>query len=202
MADLTAIWSEVLPGIKDGVTGVGVWSALNAVQPLALDEGVFVMGLPHGESELAGHLRLALTRRLIEQAMAEKLKAPVTLRVIDGTGSADYEAVKRRDAESRRLQNASLEKMRAEMSARSNWDSVYETLSRRFAAVATKSLPQNRARFLEEAVEIVAEARRNQGDYDEPGERSFARCIERVAQYADVPSVLVAREILKRSGEL
>lgn len=202
MADLAAIWSEVLPGIKDGVTGVGVWSALNAVQPLAVDDGVLVMGLPHGEAELAGHLKLALTRRLIEQAMAEKLKTPVTLRVIDGTGAADYEAVKRRDAESRRLQNAAMEKMRAELSARSNWDSVYENLSRRFAAVATKSLPQNRARFLEEAIEIVAEARRNQGEYDEPGERSFARCIERVAQYADVPSVLVAREILSRSGEL
>ena len=191
-----------MPGIRNGVTGVGVWSALNTVRPVAVDDGVLVMGLPHEESELAGHLRLALTRRLIEQAVAAKLGESVTLRVIDGIAPADYEAVKRRDAEARRLQTASMEKMRAEMSARSSWESVYESLSRRFAAVTTKSLPQNRARFLEEAVELVAEARRSQTEYDEPGERSFARCIERVAQYADVSSVLVAREILKRSGEL
>lgn len=202
MADLAAIWKEVLPGIRNEVTGVGVWSALNTCKPLAIDDGVLVIGLPHEESELAGHLRLALTKRLIENAFAEKLNTPVSLRVIDGIAPEDYEAVKRRDTEARRLQNAAMEKMRAEMSARSSWDSVYESLSRRFAAVATKSLPQNRARFLEEAIEIVADARRNQGEYDEPGERSFARCIERVAQYADVPSALVAREILLRSGEL
>ena len=59
MADLAAIWSEVLPGIRNGVTGVGVWSALNTVRPVAVDDGVLVMGLPHEESELAGHLRLA-----------------------------------------------------------------------------------------------------------------------------------------------
>lgn len=202
MADLAEIWSEVLPEVRNAVTGVGVWSALNACKPLVLEDGVLVMGLPHNDSELAGHLRMAHTRRLIESGFAERMNAPVTLRIIDGVEPADYEAVKRRDAEARRLQEAALEKMRAEMSARSNWDQVYEQLSRRYAAMSNKSLPQNRARFLEEAIEVVASARRDQGEYDEPGERSFARCIERVAQYSDVPSALIAAEVLKRSGEL
>lgn len=202
MADLAEIWSEVLPEVRNAVTGVGVWSALNACKPLVLEDGVLVMGLPHRDSELAGHLRMAQTKRLIENGFAERVHAPVSLRVIDGDEPSDYEAVKRRDAEARRLQEAALEKMRAEMSARSNWDSVYEQLSRRYAAMSNKSLPQNRARFLEEAIEVVASARREQGEYDEPGERSFARCIERVAQYSDVPSALIAAEVLKRAGEL
>jgi len=202
MADLAAIWLEALPRVRTAVTGVGVWSALNACKPLAFEDGVLVMGLPHQDSELAGHLRMPLTKRLIESAFAERLGAPVSLRVIDGDSPADVEALRKRDVEARRLQVQSMEKMRAEMSAHSNWDSIYEQLSRRFAAVTTKSLPQNRARFLEEAIEIVAEARRNQRDYDEHGERSFARCIERVSHYADVPSALVAAEVLKRAGEL
>lgn len=202
MADLAAIWKEALPGVRNAVTGVGVWSALNACKPLAFEDGVLVMGLAHRDSELAGHLRMPLTKRLVEAAFAERLNAQVALRIIDGDTPADLEAVRRRDTEAGRLQEQSLQKMRAEMSARSSWDSVYEQLSRRFAAVTTKSLPQNRARFLEEAMEIVAEARRNQVDYDEPGERSFARCIERVSQYADVPSALVAVDVLKRAGEL
>lgn len=202
MADLAEIWKEALPEVRNAVTGVGVWSALNTCTPLAVDEGVLVMGLPHQDSELAGHLRMPLTKRLIEAAFGQRLGSQVTLRVIDGDTATDFEAVKRRDAEARRLQEQSMTKMRAEMSARSNWDSVYEQLSRRFAAVTTKSLPQNRGRFLEEAIEIVAQARRDQDEYDEPGERSFARCIERVSQYADVPSALVAVEVLKRAGEL
>ena len=92
--------------------------------------------------------------------------------------------------------------MRAEMAAKSNWDTVYEQLSRRYAAVTNKSLPQNRARFFEEAVELVAQARRDQGNYDDLGERNFARCLERLAQYSEIPSTIVAAHVLQKAGEL
>jgi len=75
-------------------------------------------------------------------------------------------------------------------------------LSRKYAAVANKSLPQNRARFFEEGVELVVEARKAQQNFDELQERNFARCLERLAQYAELPSAIVAREVLTRSGEL
>jgi predicted secreted Zn-dependent protease len=68
--------------------------------------------------------------------------------------------------------------------------------------MANKSLPQNKARFFEEAVELVAEARKEQTTFDDAGERNFARCIERLAQYSDVPSTLVARTVMERSGEI
>jgi hypothetical protein len=93
-------------------------------------------------------------------------------------------------------------KMRAEMAARTSWDSVYDQLSKRWGAVGNKSLPQNRARFFEEAISVVADARREMASSDDMGERNFARCIERVAQYVEMPSTLVAMHILQRSGEL
>jgi hypothetical protein len=202
MPDVAQIWNEVLPSIKEGVTGVGVWTALNMAKPLVLEGGQIVLGLPHEAGELAGHLKLSATKRLIEQSISGKVNAPVTLRVIDGVELADWEVEKRRDAEKARLNEQSMNKMRAEMQSRSNWESIYEQLSRKYAAVSNKSLPQNRARFLEEAVELIAEARRSQTTYDELGERNFARCLERLAQYSELPSTLVASQVLQRAGEL
>lgn len=202
MADLAEVWKDALPEIRQAVTGVGVWAALNGARPLTLEDGVAVFGLPHEDSELAGHLKLPNVKRLIERHLSERFKTTISARIIDGITALDWETTKKRDAESRKLQEAALNKMRAELAAKSNWESVYEQLSRRYAAVSNKSLPQNRARFLEEAVELVAEARKSQSDYDDLGERNFARCIERVSQYADVPSAIVAAKVLQKAGEL
>jgi hypothetical protein len=202
MAELAEVWSEALPTIRQGVTGVGIWAALNATKPLLIVDNVAILGLPHEDSELAGHLKLPNVRRLIDKELSDRLGQPTTARIIDGVTLEDWERTKKRDAESRRLQEVALNKMRSELAAKSNWDSVYEQLSRRYAAVTNKSLPQNRARFLEEAIELVAEARKNQQQYDEMAERNFARCIERVSQYADVPSTIIAVQVLQRAGEL
>lgn len=202
MADAAKVWEEALPRIKNGVTGVGVWAALNAAKPIALEDGAIILGLPPQDSELAGHLKVATTKRLIESVVSAIFGQSVAAKVIDGVSEEDYATYKRREAERARLQQQALEKMRTELTSRTSWDQVYEQLGRRFAAVSNKSLPQNRARFLEEAVELVAEARKGQSNYDEAGERSFARCLERLAQYAELPSTWIARIVLERAGEL
>jgi hypothetical protein len=202
MPDVAEIWARVLPTVKQGVTGVGVWTALNSCRPIVQEKNVFVVGVPHEESELGGHLKLASTKRLIEQVLGQELKETIQFRVIEGTTLADWELEKRRDAEKQRLNDQSMAKLRLELQARSSWDQVYEQLSRKYAAVANKSLPQNRARFFEEGVELVVEARKNQDQFDDQQERNFARCIERLAQYSEMPSAIVAREVLQRAGEL
>jgi len=201
VADIQEVWKVVLPELRKAVTGVGVWAALNSCRPLLVEDDILVIGLPHESSELGGHLRLAHTKHLIETMVSEKYGSKLTLRVIDGTAMTDWETVKRRDIEARRLQDQALEKARLEMAARSTWDSVYEQLGRTYAAISNKSLPQNRARFFREAVALVVEARKANLAKDELGERNFARCIERVAQYSDVPSTVVAMHILGETGE-
>lgn len=202
MAELAEVWQKALPKVREGVTGVGVWSALNQAVPITVEDGVFVLGSPSGQSELAGHLRIPSTHRLLENHIGSAMGQPVRVRVIDGTTPDAWELTKRRDAERRRMQEAEMTKMRAELTAKTSWESVYESLSRRYAAVQNKSLPQNRARFFDEACEIVAEARKEQTTYDDLAERNFARCLERVSQYCDMPSPLVAMEVLRRSGEI
>jgi len=63
MQDAAEIWKQALPSIMQGVTGRGVWAALNAVKPIAFEEDLLVVGIPHSDSELAGHLRLPATKR-------------------------------------------------------------------------------------------------------------------------------------------
>ena len=202
MAQPADIWKQALPTIMKGVSGRGVWAALNAVQPIALEEDQLVVGIPHGDGELAGHLRLPQTKRIIEIAVSQVVGKTFMVRLIDGITQADYDLAKRRDVERRRLQEAEMVKMRAEIAAKSSWETVYEQLGRRYAAITNKSLPQNRARFFEEALELVAEARRQQTTFDDLGERNFARCLERLAQYSEVPSTIVGVQVLQRSGEL
>jgi hypothetical protein len=202
MPELVEVWSEALPTIRNGLTGVGVWTALNLAKPVAFEGNTLVLGLPHSEMELSGHLKMAMTKRLIEVTVGGLLKTSVNLRVIDGTDYSDWEIEKRRDAEKKRLAEQSLAKLRAELDARSNWEHIYEQLSRKYAAVPNKSLPQNKARFFEEAVAMLAEARQDRKDWDDLGERNFARCIERLSQYSDVPSTIVASIVLQKAGEL
>ena len=202
MAQLAEVWRGALPKILQGVTGRGVWTALNGAVPITLEEGVFVLGVPPQDNALGAHLRLPSTSQLIERNVSQGLGSQIRLRVIDGTTTEDWELVKRRDVERRRLQEAELTKMKAELQAKTSWEGVYEQLSRRFASVSNRSLPQNRARFLEEAIAIVAEARKGQTEFDDLGERNFARCLERVAQYTEIPSAIVAKEVLSRAGEL
>lgn len=202
MAEVAEVWAEALPDIRKGVTGVGIWAALNACKPVALDGNVLVLGVTSNEAELAGHLRMPQTRKLIEAEVGRRSSQTIELRVIEGTGPEDWERAKRRDVEARRLQEAAMERARAEVTSRTNWDSVYENLSRKFAATPNKSVPQNRAKFYKEGLEYLAQSRKDQTNRDDLNERNFARCIERLAQYAEVPSTLVATTVLELAGEL
>lgn len=202
MVDVKALWAEILPEVRNGVTGVGVWTALNKSQAITLEESTFVLGIPYESSDLAGHLRLQQTRTLIERMISTKLNSTIHLRVIEGVEQDDWETVKRKDSEARKLQEMALSRHRAEVSARSNWDSVYEQISRKFAAIPNKSLPQNRAKFFNECIELIVESMTSIPVTDELGERNYARCLERISQYSEVPSVLVALRVIERSGTI
>lgn len=202
MAELAELWAKALPDIRNAVTGRGVWTALNASVPLSTEEGALVLGLPSNETELAGHLRMPQIRKVIEAEFLKHTGMNVNLRVIEGTKAEDWERMKRRDLEANRMQQAAMDRAKAEMSARTNWDSVYEVLSRNFSATQNKSLPQNRAKFYAESVKLVAQNRKDQVNRDDLNERNFARCIERLAQYADIPSTVVAVEVLRLAGEI
>lgn len=195
MQDLARLWNSALPEIRNAVTGKGVWQALNSAVPVAFEEGVLVIGLPLEQATLAGHLKTPQAQSAIEREIGARLKERVHVRVIDGATTADWELAKRKDEETRRLQQASLERKLTERSASSDWDAIYDQLARRFAATPNKSLAQNRAAFYRDAVALLSAAVRSNPIQDDLAERNLARCIDRVAQYADVPGTIVALHV-------
>jgi hypothetical protein len=199
MAAIVEAWKETLPEIMNRVTGVGVWTALKSSVPVALEEDMFVLGLPSHDSELIGHLKLPQVRSAVESLIGQKMATRVNLVVINGTTEADWITEKKRQLERRKLQDQALARQKAEIAAGQSWDTVYDQLSRAWAALSNRSLPQNRARFYNEATEIVANALLETPINDDLAERNFARCIERIAQYTEVPSTIVAAKVLERS---
>lgn len=199
MVDATAVWNDSLDNMRKGVTGMGVWTALKVAVPIAYEDGVFVIGLGGTDAELAGHLRVPHTKRHLEMTLAQEVNQRVELRVIQGTRAEDWELEKRRDAEKRRLQEQALEKAKKEATAAKSWEGIYEQLSRQFAATPNRSLPQNRAKFFLEAIDIVVEALVETPITDDMAERNYARCLERIANYTELPSVYVATRVLEKT---
>lgn len=199
MPNVAELWKESLPEVMSSVTGVGVWTALKSCVPLAFEDGTLVVGLPHQDHELAGHLRLPQTRRAVEVAMSQKLGEKTNLRIINGTTVEDWQTEKRRDEEKRRLQDAAMARQKAELAAGRSWDSIYEQISRTYSGMQNRSLPQVRAKFFLEAVEIVASALIETPINDDLAERNYARCLERVAQYSELPSSFVALKVMERA---
>jgi hypothetical protein len=199
MVDAASLWNDSVDEVRRAVTGVGVWTALKLAVPIAYENGTFILGLPQADSELAGHLRVPHTKRQIENALALQLNERVELRIIHGTRTEDWDLEKRRDLEKRKLQEQALDKARKEATAAKSWEGIYEQLSRAYAATPSRSLPQNRAKFFLEAVNLVAEALVETPITDDMAERNYARCLERIASYSDLPSTFVAVKVLERT---
>lgn len=199
MPDLAESWKNALPAIRDAVTGVAVWNALNAATVIALEDGSLIIGVPHQQHEHTGHLGLPATKRAIAEAMGKELDSQIDVRVIQGTTLDDWNTIKEGDRIKRMLQERALNKARAELSAGQSWEGLYEKLSRKYGDMENRSLPQNRARFFIEAVDIVADALIEKPVTDDMDERNFARCIDRIAQYTEIPGALVAARVLEKA---
>lgn len=198
--DIYDAWNDSLEEIKRQVTGVNTWTALNMAVPVALEDGVFVLGLPRQETALIGHLRMAGTQRVIESELSKRLGSNVRLDLIEGITINDWEAKKRRDAEAEKVRARDSERYTHERMSAQAWEEVYESLSREYAATQNKAMPQFKADLLERCVRICAEAV-GARELDDAEHRNFARCLDRIGQYCDVPSAIVARLVLERTGK-
>jgi hypothetical protein len=202
MVDFGSAWRGALDEIKKDVTGRTLWQALDSVVPILLDGDIAVLGVPHEESSVIGHLRMTQTRRVIEMKLSARLGKTVRAEIIIGETPADWQGVKDRVEQVTQLQQREYEKAHSVRERERQWEAAYEQLSRMFNAVPNKSLPQSRARYVIVGVDAIAEAIGEQGELDEVGDRSVARLIERVAQYAEVPPTQVALLLLRKLGEI
>lgn len=202
MSEIVAAWRRSLDEIKREVTGRTLWQALDAVVPITMEGDTVILGVPHLESSMIGHLKSVTTMRIMERKLNAALGQEIKITIISGTDMADWEGVKARDSEVQHLQQREYSKAFETKAKEKLWDSTYEKLSRIYAAIPNKGLPQKRAKFLVEGVDEVAAAVNELGpELDDVGERSLARLIERIASYTDVGATEVALMVLQKLGQ-
>ena len=198
--DFYDAWNASIEEIKRQVTGVGVWTALNIAIPITLEDDVFVLGIPEKESESKGHLQLSNTTRVMQQELAKRIGHPVKVEVIDGITINNWEAVKRRRSQTERMTKEAAERDKKARKQASQWDNIYEQMARDFGKLHNKGMPQVKARFLRHCVDLCVESM-NAGKMDANDERNFARCLERISAYTEVPATYIATLVLDKAGK-
>jgi hypothetical protein len=202
-ADVERLWKATTEKVKVRLVLPGVWRAMEAARPLTIEDGFFIIGFPPARSHEGGLFRDAKTNNIIERALEEEAGRNLRLRIIEGETLADWEQVKLRDVEAQNLQRAAAERRKREASVEQGWDGIMERVSRRYAEIPLRQLPQMQALYMEESIGILADAAsrllgENAAEVDH---RSFARAIERVADRAQVPAAVIAYLIRQKSKE-
>jgi len=151
----------------------------------------------------AGLLLDSKNLNIIERALEEAAGQPLRLKIIQGETLEDWHLQKRRDEEAAAYVRAAQERKRREVGVEQGWDGINERLTRRYAELPLRGLPQTQAAYLEEALELLSDAvKRLMPDTPtELDQRALARVIEKVADRAAVPAPMIAFLLRQRTRQ-
>jgi len=197
-------WLVAAEKVKDRVIAPTLYRALELPTGIALDGDEFILGFSNADLPMAGHLRSAQYKAIIDQCVSEVVKKKVRVRIIEGTGAEDYERYKQqlqaRDATQVTI-SAQKERERAIIA---KWDEIAEQITRRYARLPLRQLAQQRAEFMWEAFRIINQAVEEMGyseKSDEIQKRALARVFEKFATAVEIPSTMLAFEFLRLRKE-
>ncbi|MGI6295551.1 MAG: hypothetical protein ACOX3G_05635 [Armatimonadota bacterium] len=201
------IWQIAAEKVKDRVIAPTLYRALELPVGIAVEGNEFILGFANQDLPMAGHLRSAQHRAIIDQCVSEVLKRKVRVRIIEGTTIEDYEHYKQQEKARETTHvtlNAQREKERQVIAA---WDQVGEQITRLYAKLNLRQLAQQRADFMWEVFRLINEAIDKMGydeNADEISKRALARVFERFATVVDIPSTMLAFEFfkLRKDGKL
>lgn len=178
-----------------------LWRALDQAVPVTVEKDAFVVGFGAGSMHLAGHLTSAQHRNMIEAGIAASAGRKYRLVVIDGTTPEDWNSYKVRQRAAEEARMRARTRVAEEHKATHNWDSVLDQISRSYSQFQLRQLPQVRAAYLEQALELISQAMDelyDENDPDETAQRALARVIDRVGVNTDSPPALIALELMRR----
>ncbi|MCC6443378.1 MAG: hypothetical protein IT210_07965 [Armatimonadetes bacterium] len=201
----TQLWTAATEDLKRRVHHISFWQSLEGATPILSDGNSLVLGFAPGQYHLSGNLLIGEHRHIIERVLSDIAGQPTTFQVVEGSTLQDWENHKKREEATRLAREAALEKTK-DTAREESWESVSEQALRRFLAYPNRALPQYKARYLREMLQLISETHSKlfpEGrSLDEASERSLARIFERVASSTELPASLVAYEYLRLRGEL
>ena len=199
-AEARKVWLEAVERVKDRTLAPTLWRALEMGTGVTEEDNMFIIGFPPSDAPMSGYLTSSDHRITIEKVLTEIIGKPIQLKIIEGTSIADYEAHKKRERVAEHTRRVAQERKHVERAAERAWESVAEQCSRKYAGTPLRQLPQVRAQYLFEAVQIISDAMDRihpDGKIDEIGHRALGRVIDRAATLADVPGTTVAVELIR-----
>lgn len=198
--NIQQVWLQVVDIAKHRTVHPSFWRALEASSAVTTEDDYFVVGFPSPQYPMSSLLLSSENLNVIEKAIAEVTGQKMRLRVIEGTGLADWNMAKRREAAAEAARRAAEEKRKVELAAERTWDGVAEQVSRLYAGTPLRQFPQVRARYMQQAAAIISEGMDhlyNADSPDELSERALSRVIEKAATLADVPGPVMALEVIR-----
>lgn len=199
-AEARRVWLDAVEKVKDQTLAPTLWRALELGTGIDHENGVFVIGFPPSDSPMAGYLRSSEHKIVIEKVLTQMLGTPTQIKIIEGTTQADFETAKKREATAERTRSVVSERRQGERALETAWETIAEQCSRKYANTPMRQMPQVRGQFMFEAVKIISDAMDTihpTGEINDTGHRSIARVIEKVATLADVPSAVIAAELIR-----
>jgi len=212
MSEITAkqahqVWLQAAEKVKDRVIAPTLYRALELPVGITVDGDEFILGFSNADLPMAGHLRSAQYKAIIDQCVSEVFKKKVRVRIIEGTTLDDYahfkETLEARDAT---LVTVSAQR-ESERAVIAKWDEIGERITRLYARLHLRQLAQQRAEFMWEAFKIINQAVDSMGyeqSTDEIQKRALARVFEKFATVVEIPSTMLAFEFfkLRKEGKL
>lgn len=201
------VWLVASERVKDRVIAPTLYRALELPTGIALDGDEFILGFSNADLPMAGHLRSAQYKAIIDQCVSEVVKKKVRVRIIEGTTLDDYDHYKKQLVARDATQVTVSAKREAERAVLARWDEIGEQITRRYARLHLRQLAQQRAEFMWEAFGIINNAVQEMGytdDADEIQKRALARVFEKFATVVEIPSTMLAFEFfrLRKEGKL
>lgn len=198
---MRTVWSRVVDEVKHKVIHPTLWKALEASVAVTIEDGEFVVGFPAGTFHLSGNLMSLDHKNVIEGSIARHAGERLLLRIIEGGTMDDWQAVKVKEAHAAALREAAAAKHEDETSSVRIWDKLLDQVGRKYATMPLRQLPQSRAAYIAEALRMISDAMDRLipagQEPDELTQRSLGRVIEKVANLVEVPSTLVALELIR-----
>jgi len=201
------IWLQAAERVKDRVIAPTLYRALEVAVGITVDGDEFILGFANQDIPMAGHLRSAQHRAIIDQCVSEVFKQKVRVRIIEGTTLEDYEHYKQQVQARAATQTTVSAQRERERQVLMAWDEVAEQITRTYAKLHLRNLPQARAEFMWAAFKTINEAVDRMG-YNENSEeiqkRAVARVFEKFATVVEVPSTMLAFQffLLRKEGKL
>lgn len=199
--NIRTVWNRVVDEVKHKVIHPTLWKALEASVAVTIEDGQFVVGFPMGTFHLSGNLMSLDHKNVIEASIAKYAGERLSLRIIEGGTTDDWQALKIKEAHAAALREAAALKHEDETSSVRVWDALLDQVARKYATIPFRQLPQSRAAYIADALRMISEAMDRLipagQEPDELTQRALGRVIEKVANLVEVPSTLVALELMR-----